>query len=239
MRIGITDCYNEDKYHKYVDWIHGIDPSVEFVKLSAVAANIDKMDTIDGLLLTGGGDIDIAFYDSTESPGQAKSVNRSRDEFEFEAIKRALEDDLPIMGVCRGMQVMNVALGGTLHVDLQASGFNDHAGIGNGDMRHGITIEPNSLLSGLAGGLQQEVNSHHHQAVHRFGKGLMPVAQSPDGVIEAAEWSMKEGMPFLLLVQWHPERLTIDNTFSSNLAKILLQEIEHSKASKTTITSRR
>jgi putative glutamine amidotransferase len=240
MRIGITDCLREDKLQQYLDWIRKVDSNVEFVKLSCAIGNIDAISDVDGLLLTGGGDVDPDFYDCAHLWGQAKDINIKRDEFEFEIIKRSLGADLPILGVCRGMQVMNVALGGSLYVDLKSNGFNDHSISINGGLKHAVTIEPNSLLSGLAGALNQEVNSYHHQAVDKLGKGLTPTAESPDGVIEAAEWSSKEGMSFLLLVQWHPERTIGDNDlFSNNLARIFLREIEYSTTTKATYTSRR
>ena len=240
MRIGITDCLREDKLKQYFDWIQGIGSNVEFELLSPVDGNLDGVGKIDGLLLTGGGDVDPAFYGCTHLRSMAKNINAKRDEFEFEIIKRALDADLPVLGVCRGMQVMNVALGGSLHVDLKSKGFNDHSTSVNGGLKHRVSIEPNSLLSGLAGRLEQEVNSYHHQAVDELGKGLMPTAQSPDGVIEAAEWSSKEGMSFFLLVQWHPERTFGNNDqFSTILARIFLREMEYSTATKATHTSRR
>ena len=240
MRIGITDCLREDKLRQYLDWMGNADPSAEFEKLSPTLGNVDAISEVDGLLLTGGGDIDPEFYGRTGLRNQAQDINRGRDEFEFEVIKRALDADLPILGVCRGMQVMNVALGGSLHVDLKSNGFKDHSTPVNGILKHAISIEPNSLLSGLAGGLNRDVNSYHHQAIDELGKGLMPTAQSPDGVVEAAEWLSKEGMSFLLLVQWHPERtLGSSDVFSTNLAKIFLREMAYSTANKATNNSRR
>jgi putative glutamine amidotransferase len=240
LKIGITDCLREDKLEQYYAWIRKTEPTVEFDKLSPSNGKFDSINTLDGLLLTGGNDIDPEYYGHPELRNQARDINTKRDEFEFEVIKRALDADLPILGVCRGMQVMNVALGGSLHVDLKTKGFNDHSVSANGGKKHTIEIEPNSLLSGLAGGLRQEVNTYHHQAVDKLGRGLMPVAKSIDGVVEAAEWSSKEGMSFLLLVQWHPERLLgqIDE-FSTNLAKIFLREVQYSTSTKTTHTSRR
>lgn len=240
MRIGITDCLREDKLRQYMDWIRKVDPTVEFKTMSSSAGNADAVETIDGLLLTGGGDVDPGFYERAELRDRAKDINVDRDQFEFEVIKRALDADMPMLGVCRGMQVVNVALGGTLHVDLKSDGFSDHSSPLNGGLRHSVTIEPNSLLSGLAGGLEQEVNSYHHQAVDEMGKGLMPTAASSDGVIEAAEWSSKEGMSFLLLVQWHPERIFgMNDLFSTNLARIFLREVHYSRANKAIPNSRR
>jgi putative glutamine amidotransferase len=240
MRIGITDCLREDKLRQYIEWIQKVDPSAEFEVLSSTLDNPGAVSNVDALLLTGGGDIDPEFYGRPDLRDAANDINRQRDEFEFDVIKRALDSDLPILGVCRGMQVMNVALGGSLYVNLKTSGFNDHSTPKSGGLRHDIAVEPNSLLSGLAGGLKQEVNSYHHQAVHDLGQGLMQTAVSTDGVVEAAEWSTKEGMSFLLLVQWHPERaLGNVDTFSTNLAKIFLREIHYSTAIKATHTSER
>jgi putative glutamine amidotransferase len=230
---------NEDKLQKYYDWLQKQNPAIEFSILSPIPKNGDTIATIDGLLLTGGGDVHPGFYGREELMKWAKDVKRDRDQFEFDVINQALESDLPILGVCRGMQVMNVALGGSLHGDLKSDGFNDHSATGGVRPEHDIEIEPNSLLSGLAGGLNQRVNSYHHQAVDELGRGLIPTAVSSDGVVEAAEWSVKEGMPFLLLVQWHPERSLGDNdVFAANLAKIFLREIEFTYSNKTTQNSR-
>ena len=240
MKVGLTDCLREDKLQQYVDWIRSLDPTCEVLKLSSTDHNAGDVDRVDGLLLTGGGDIDPDFYGRRQLRNLAKDISVERDKFEFDVIRRALDRDLPILGVCRGMQVMNVALGGSLHVDLQSDGFHNHSSSGNGGLSHEVRVEPNSLLSGLAGGLEQVVNSYHHQGVDVPGNGLMPVARSADGVIEAAEWSSKEGMPFLLLVQWHPERsMGSHDTFSKNLAKIFLREIQITASNKVTDTSRR
>jgi putative glutamine amidotransferase len=231
MKIGITDCHKEDKFNKYVEWIQSVEPESAVVKLSCNLKNAEVIDDLDALVLTGGGDIDPEFYDLPNLSSQARDVNKARDTFEIEVVHRSLEANLPVLGVCRGMQLMNVALGGSLHVDLQSRGFNDHTSPTGGELKHAITIRPNSLLSGLAGGLKGEVNSYHHQGVDRLGHGLMAVAQSSDGVIESAEWSSKEGMPFLLLVQWHPERANrTRDVFSTNLARIFLQEVRFSIA---------
>lgn len=235
MKIGITDCLREDKLRKYMDWIHSVDPETDLAVLSPGQGIGDDLDGMQGLLLTGGGDVDPALYGRAALHGLTRDVNAGRDEFELGIIRRALKSDLPILGVCRGMQVMNVALGGTLHGDLKTDGYREHSSSNGAVLMHPIAIEPNSLLSGLAGGTDQMVNSYHHQAVDDLGNGLMPVAVSEDGVVEAAEWSLKEGMPFLLLVQWHPERTSDRNdVFSQNLARIFLREVHYATANKAT-----
>lgn len=235
MRIGITDCQKEDKYTQYVDWLLSLDPKLDIIKLSHSSGSANEISEYDGLLLTGGGDVNPKLYGEPDHAAQARGVNDLRDEFEFTLLRQALAADMPILGICRGMQLVNVFLGGTLHVDLVSKGFDRHTGSEGSEVQHAIAIEPNSLLSDLAGGVDESVNSFHHQAVDRLGQGLMAVAHSPDGIIEGAEWSVKEGMPFLLLVQWHPERVkNPESILSNNLARIFLREVSLSIANKIT-----
>lgn len=224
MRIGITDTFSEDKFEQYVDWILSVDEKIEAVKLSNKLDNVSEINKIDGLLLSGGGDIHPRYYEKENQITKAKGIDEERDEFEFDLIKQALNNDMPILGICRGIQVMNVYLGGSLTVDLLSGGFNDHTSQLDQILKHSISIEQKSMLYILTGIPEIDVNSFHHQAVERLGKGLMCSALSSDGVIEAAEWVIKDTMPFLMLVQWHPER-TINDFLSQKLARIFLHEV--------------
>jgi putative glutamine amidotransferase len=225
MRIGITDCYNEDKFSMYVDWIRSANAAVELVQLSYAMSDSPDLANIDGIVLTGGGDVNPSFYGKSELLPLAKGIDDRRDAFENKLIQQSLEADIPILGVCRGMQMVNATLGGTLHPDLVSLGYEDHAGGQGVEKIHPITVSPNSLLSDLAGTFNVEVNSYHHQAVDTLGRGLIVVATSSDGVIESAEWGVKEGMPFLMLVQWHPERSSRNNLVSKNLARLFMREV--------------
>lgn len=235
MRGGVTDCLNDDKYGLYAKWIHTIDTTVDIVKLSYGDSNAGKVNELDGLLLTGGGDVHPRFYTKENHLNLTEDVDERRDEFEFDVLEKALDSEVPIFGICRGMQVMNVYLGGSLIRDLKSEGFDDHAGNKQQAIEHAVSIHPHSLLKEVAGGTQVVVNSHHHQAVKDLGRGLVASAVSADGVVEAAELVMKDGIPFLLLVQWHPER-DKDQTdvFSKNLASLFLREAQHSKRTKAT-----
>lgn len=225
MRIGITDHHRPNQhFDRYGAWLRSVDPSAELVKLSYLRKNLSDLSTLDGLLLTGGGDVHPSLYGMNEAIGRVEEVDDLRDDFELKVIEEALEKDLPILGICRGMQIMNVYLGGTLHIDLVAAGFNDHAGQNGAENRHPVQMVPNSLLEIVAGTRKQDVNSVHHQAPEKLGKGLMISAVSGDGVIEAAEWILKDRMPFLLLVQWHPERMESDHPCSKNIAEYFLRE---------------
>ncbi len=226
MRIGITDTHKEDDFQRYVAWMRVADDTLEIVKLSYRDGEHETIDSIDGLLLTGGGDVHPGFYDRPQEIDKARRVDEQRDEYEFELLDRALDENLPIFGVCRGMQVINVFLGGSLVPDLVSAGFNDHTSAPNRTTAHTISIVQNSALQALTGKTEIEVNSYHHQAVDQLGRGLIASACSTDGAIEATEWVMKDRMPFLAAVQWHPE-MTKEEMISQKLAHIFLREVHH------------
>lgn len=224
MRIGITDTFNEDKYENYIRWLLSIDDKLEIVKLSYRLNNASEIARIDGLLLAGGGDINPRFYGKEQEINKVMGYDEKRDEFEFKLIADALDSAMPILGVCRGMQTLNVYLGGSLIIDLMSSGFDNHISPTERIINHTLSIVPYSLLHALTGTVNSEVNSFHHQAVERLGRGLVASAVALDGVIEAAEWAIKDGMSFLMLVQWHPERMK-EELLSQKLARIFLREV--------------
>jgi putative glutamine amidotransferase len=118
------------------------------------------------------------------------------------------------------MQLCNVALGGTLVPDLERAGYMRHTtGSGEPQRTHPVTIEHGSLLEALSGVTEGTVSSYHHQAVDRVAAGLHVVARSTDGVVEALEWEVPNKKPFLLLVQWHPERMGTEDLLAANLLK--------------------
>ena len=235
MRIGITDTLKPN-IADYTEWLKRSDPSLEFTVLSHVPQNVEAVDVIDGLMLTGGGDVDPRYFGANDPLAKSKDVNISRDEFEFYVIERALDRNLPILGICRGMQVMNVYLGGTLILDLISAGFDDHSRPDMQDVVHKVELEPDSLLREITREAELGVNSSHHQAVKDLGNGLMASAVSTDGVVEGAEWILKDRTPFLLLVQWHPERLPAETSAaaSKSLAERFLKEVNRYKAKSST-----
>jgi putative glutamine amidotransferase len=223
MRIGITETFNEDKFDQYADWLHGIDEQVDILRLSYQLGNEEQTSMVDGLLLSGGGDVHPRYYNCAGAIGQVRGVDEKRDEFEFEVIERSLRTNIPILGVCRGMQVMNVYLGGSLIPDLAPDEYSKHSTGSDEPVFHPATVLRHSMMHVLSGGDGITINSFHHQAVNELGKGLIPSAISPDQVVEAAEWAIKDTMPFLLLVQWHPERMTED-FLSQKIARMFLRE---------------
>jgi putative glutamine amidotransferase len=170
------------------------------------------LDGADGLLLTGGEDIHPAWYGAEASP-HLYPPNRERDLFELALFAAARQRELPILGICRGIQLVNVALGGTLFQDLptERPGPVAHEPSGARDTRsHEVRLEEGSRAARALGRTTLSVNSVHHQAVDRLAGGLIASGWSADGLIEAVE-SPAEA-PWLLAVQWHPEEMHADGT---------------------------
>jgi putative glutamine amidotransferase len=165
----------------------------------------EVLDRIDGLMLAGGADLDPDVYGAARHPETIGSV-RERDDFEVALVRRALERDLPVLGICRGMQVMNVARGGTLHQDLPGLlGHEEHRRVlGSFDgADHDVRLQPGSLAARAAGEELHATKSHHHQGVDEIGEGLVVTGWSQlDELPEALELP---GNAFALGVQWHPE----------------------------------
>ncbi|MGH2702694.1 MAG: gamma-glutamyl-gamma-aminobutyrate hydrolase family protein [Actinomycetota bacterium] len=166
------------------------------------------LDGAAGLLLPGGGDIDPTWYGCETHP-QTTRISHRRDQFELNLIRVALERDLPILGICHGMQLLNVYFGGTLdqHLSDDPERLNHDAGLPTPKPVHGMAAEPSSKFAELAGVTAFEVNSHHHQGVARVGTGLDPVAWSDDGVIEGF---VARDYSWVVAVQWHPEAMAAD-----------------------------
>lgn len=158
---------------------------------------------LDGLILSGGEDVDPALYGAEPHPG-LRTTNRTRDEWEIALVRTAQRTGLPLLAICRGVQVLNVALGGTLVQDIPSEIPDALEHDRHRDYRaHPIAIEPGSRLAEIVG-CAMEVNTSHHQSTASLGEGLRVVARAPDGIVEALEWT---GDWWAVGVQWHPETL--------------------------------
>ena len=180
---------------------------------------------INGLLLTGGGDIHPDNFDQEWHPA-LKFVNEDRDELEIPLCREKIEADLPVFGICRGIQIMSVAMGGSLYQDVPSQFIDPltHPAKGNTeDSKHEIEIEHGSRLSKIVGKSADEVNSAHHQAVDEIGEGFVVTARSEDEVIEAIENPLKK---FVLGVQYHPERMIQTAEFLDHRRKLFEAFIE-------------
>jgi putative glutamine amidotransferase len=167
--------------------------------------NPASLESLDGLLLTGGTDVNPVHYGQGRLR-DSESPDDLRDALELRLVREALAADLPVLGICRGLQLLNVALDGSLIQHLPSTPVHQvrpkGAESGRHPSAHQIRVEPNTQLAAIIGVGEHEVNSRHHQAVDRLGRGLIVSATASDGVIEAIE---KPGAAFAVAVQWHPE----------------------------------
>jgi putative glutamine amidotransferase len=217
MRIGLTYTGTEWKHENYARWLRATEEGIEIVRLDIIAGLKD----FDGLVLSGGVDIDPSLY------GGSTGYH-----FELSALDQAWKQGVPVLGVCRGLQLINIARGGNLVQDLGVTGDEMHQNTPE-DKRHPVIIDEDSLLRDIAGHGAGIVNSAHHQAVDKPGEGLRVSCRSEDGVIEGIEWTDPAGKPFLLAVQWHPERMYADSYADTFLYEAIrdrfVREIEKNK----------
>jgi putative glutamine amidotransferase len=211
--IGITRC------SKLEDYVASVEQSGGGVRVLEFDEDPDAvLEQIDGLLLTGGGDVDPALYGEPRHP-TVHDAEPGRDRFEIELAQRALGADVPMLAICRGAQVLNVAAGGTLVQDIPSALETTlpHSVDKAGELVHGVSVARGSRLErALGAALDREslcrVNSRHHQSVGRVGASLVASAESGDGVVEAIE---APDASFCLGVQWHPENFWRTGEFNS------------------------
>jgi putative glutamine amidotransferase len=215
--IGLTTNNTENKYgfpiaalmHSYIAAVNeaGGAPVLIPSGLSEDACQ-SLLKGLDGILLTGGGDIAVERFGGEPHP-RVDGVDPSRDEIEFALLKAVVESGQPFLGICRGLQVVNVALGGTLftHISDQFPGAIKHdydSGTERQFLAHTVVLEKNAHLPGILGEIQLPVNSLHHQGVKELAPVLRPAAYAPDGLVEGVELP---NHPFGMAIQWHPEWL--------------------------------
>ncbi|MBI3803677.1 MAG: gamma-glutamyl-gamma-aminobutyrate hydrolase family protein [Nitrospirae bacterium] len=214
----IATCFLRDRYVQAIESTGGIPlllPPLEAPLKSAQAI----LDRIDGLLLTGSGpDIDPAAYGERRR-FPFKTVHPKRFSLERALIRHALRREMPILGICGGMQMLNVAAGGSLYQEIREEIPKAIQHQRGGKPAHLISIQKGSLLSKIIKRDQLRVNSAHHQGVNRVARGYIANAESPDGVIEGIE---AVNHPFVLGVQWHPEFLNAEDR-SRSLFKSFLK----------------
>ncbi|MDZ4713867.1 MAG: gamma-glutamyl-gamma-aminobutyrate hydrolase family protein [Cytophagales bacterium] len=216
------------KYENYEKWLRQ-DPEVEIIKLGYEEKNFQAVSGCHGILLTGGEDVHPRLYNK---PGYVEQyrlddLDERRDEFELKILSYVHKRRLPLLGVCRGLQLTNVFLEGTLVPDIVAFGRSDHRKHQEGnDRQHPVWLKEDTLLGEITRETRGEVNSAHHQSIDLLGDGLSMSCVSPDGTLEGAEIRDKDNHPFLLLVQWHPERMPDQQSpFSRNIREAFLESV--------------
>jgi len=173
--------------------------------LLPVESHAALLDRLDGLLLSGGGDVDIAHFNG-QAHRRIDGVDAARDTLELSLARLAYQTGKPTLCICRGIQVLNVALGGGLftHLPDQLPNALDHSQSVRDFLYHDVRLQPDSRLAGIIGSEHTPTNSMHHQGLSRIADCLTPVGWTEDGLVEAVE---APDLPFMLGVQWHPEEL--------------------------------
>jgi putative glutamine amidotransferase len=197
-------------YFEAVERAGGIPLLLPPQPLGARGESVDRvLDAVDGLIVTGGSDVDPARY-GADRHAETDAPRVLRDAWEDALLTGAIERELPFLGICRGMQVLNVNRGGTLHQHLPTLVGSDRYRTGGGVFApNEVAVEPASTLGALIGGAPKlDVQSYHHQGLDAVGSGLRVTARSDDGLPQAIEL---EGVPFGVAVQWHPEEDAIDD----------------------------
>ena len=199
------DLFRQYMKSKYVQSIRRAGGEVRWIELDDLDRAVQEMLECDGMLLPGGGDVEPGYY-GQERTEQCGEPNVLRDRGELRLLEAFLPTNKPILGICRGVQVMNVCFGGTLHQDIKGNQVSNHQNFKTRKRGcHRVRLMPGSKLEKLLGGEWVQVNSMHHQVVDTPGPGLNVTAISEDGFTEALELPQH---PFCIGVQWHPEHMS-------------------------------
>jgi putative glutamine amidotransferase len=223
LKIGITDC---GKYENYRRWIES-ETGMEAVRLSYTRQNQADVKICDGILFSGGEDLHPKLYGRPEYVEEfgLKEIIPERDDFEYMVARQAFDGKKPVLGICRGLQLLNVYLGGSLVPDIPARFSNRmHGKVSGQDQTHFVRVVPDTLLHNISRQELGIVNSAHHQSVDRPANALKISAFSEQSVVEAMEWKEPEKKSWLLMVQWHPERMAdLSSPFSARVKTAFLE----------------
>lgn len=227
MKIGLSFDQGTPKYRLYLGAVLAAaeslgwqdDTNVVWLAGASHAADPAMLDTLDGLLLTGGADVEPERYGAPGARDLCETFP-GRDDAELAMIRTAFQRRLPILAICRGMQLLNVFQGGTLISDPGRPGHQL-----TDDERHPVDLEQGSALHRLLGSDRSTVTSSHHQAIDVLGEDLTAVAHHADGTIEAIEWTAPLRKPWLVAVQWHPERMGLDEPFGASVLRGFLDAV--------------
>lgn len=226
LTIGLSRGSGSPKYENYSRWLSSLE-EYDIETLDLFVEDLGKnLPLIDGLIMTGGGDIDPGIYDMPEARSVCDGIDPERDRRETEMLDFCTDHKIPVLGICRGLQFMAVHLGGALipHIpdDPEAGGY--HTNREGEDNQHEVSVEPGSLLYRAVGELEGEVNSSHHQGVRQVPAELFVSARSADGMVEGLEWKEPEQKNWMVAVQWHPERMNPESPFSRRLLEGFMLE---------------
>lgn len=227
--LAISKGAPADTYGNYSKWLRQTDSSVVYIDMYHMSFDsaLKALDKCSGLLLSGGPDIFPGRYGREEDTASCGPIDYYRDTLEHALLKAAQDKKMPVLGVCRGAQFINVFFGGTLIVDIPTETQSTvlHRCENYLECFHEIRTVDGTTLKSIVAESQGVVNTNHHQAVKDLAPNLRISAYGRDGVPEAIEWHDPLGKPFLLGVQWHPERMEPGHPFSATIARWFMDEV--------------
>jgi len=228
LKIAISKAKGSKGYLQYGKWLHKLDSNIQYFDLYHIPMDsaLNILTYCDALIVSGGPDVDPARYNQAYDTVLCETIDYRRDSLEYALIGLALEKRMPILGICRGEQILNVYFGGSLFPDIPTAKPNNvgHRYNNIDSSLHTITLMDTNFLFHISNKKSGIVNSSHHQAVDRLGKNLVVLARTNDSIVESIGWKKPTGKSFLLGVQWHPEWLKRDNPFSENIGNRFIKE---------------
>lgn len=223
LYVAVAKYKDTENFAAYKAWLQGVDSNIVLVDMYHLPQDsaLLMLSKCSGLLMNGGADVHPGYYDQPQDTVICE-IDGQRDTLEMLLLARAKEMGLPVFGICRGLQVLNVFYGGSLYPDIP-SRLGTVVMHRNEDRSyenfHQVALVAGSRIQQLTGKTVNEVNSVHHQGIEALAPGLRGTAYAPDSLIEAIEWDDTTHKAFLMAVQWHPERLGLDHPLSGPLAK--------------------
>ncbi len=228
MKIAFSKISGAPRYSLYTKWLGNV-REFESVDCSSISLDqaLAELKDCHGLVLTGGEDIHPGKFGKDFEISRCE-IDVSRDSLEFALLEKAIELKLPILAICRGLQLVNVYFAGSLIIDIpqDVQTTIEHRRFNDTDSIHSIEVEPGTLLKKISGKFDGFINSAHHQSIEQLPENLISSAKSEDGIIEAIEFRESTNLPFFLGVQWHPERMEFTSPFSGLIAQHFLFEVE-------------
>ncbi|MBN2746017.1 MAG: gamma-glutamyl-gamma-aminobutyrate hydrolase family protein [Bacteroidales bacterium] len=235
IKIAISKTSGSSSYEQYSRWILTADSTVEIIDM--YHQNMDSLqkilESVDGIILSGGEDVNPELYFAGERGNHCEKLDTRRDTIEYLMMDYAFRNKMPVLGICRGQQIINVFLGGDLITDIPTFKPSpiSHRCQRADTCRHSIKIISDNLLYQIVKGdtTNISVNSSHHQAIKIIAATIQPLAIAPDGIIESIGWVDTNNRSFLLGVQFHPEHLDFQHPLSGKIAKKFINEAKRFK----------
>lgn len=228
LKIALSKALPIEDYPNYYRWLKSADSTIVFYEMYHVDVDsaLKLLEMCDGLLLTGGTDVYPGRFGKEADTGRVLEPDLKRDSLEFALLAKAFNLGIPVQGVCRGLQLINVYFGGSLIIDIPTDldTIIKHQLPDTYNCPHDVEITPGSLLHEVSELLTGTTNSNHHQGIDVLGSGLQAMAKTRDGLIESIGFSNRESNSYLMAVQWHPERLDYTNPLSGPIVKRFVKE---------------